>query len=587
MSGPDGDDVEREAIQAEGKGQREPRKRSGAPLRIAGEPEPDQRPVIRLVVGELHDAVEHGIRALKVDTNLYQREGALVHVTRATADDEIATDREWREGTPQIHNMAVDTLRERLTRAARWAKFDGRSKGWRPTDPPDHAVKAIASRKEWTGIRRLMGVIETPSLRPDGSVISTPGYDAATGFLYAPRAEFPTIPEQPTLEDAQRALAMLEDVFIDFPYASPACRAMAVAAVLTLIARPAIRGATPAHVFDANTPGSGKTLQADSASLVATGREAGRKNFPTDRRGFDDEVNKMICGYALMGARVINFDNLSPEIAFGGSSLEMVITTEQNADFRLLGTNRVIQLPWRTVIFGSGNNIVLARDMLRRAMVSRIESPYERPELRPISDFKHPDRAFGLKRWIRENRIPLVVAALTLLRAHAVAGRPGHGRTWASFEAWSSVVADAIVWAGGADPLDCRPSEDGEDNPERRSIGVVMRAWSRLDPSGAGITIKTAIAALYPTERLRGENLPPDGFDDVREALEQLAPTKPRQAPDALAVGHVLRRYKRSVVGGMRFDHARTDRNGIVRWVVIGPQRAVEQAPSLGAPTDV
>src|SRR5690606_31632120 len=116
--------------------------------------------------------------------------------------------------------------------------------------------------------------------------------------------------------------------------------------------------------------------------------------------------------------------NLGHDIAFGGPALEMVLTAESTAEFRILGTNTVTNLPWRTVIFGSGNNVMIARDMLRRCMVSRIESPYERPELRPLSDFVHPERAFRLKAWIKEHRVELVTAALTLLRAHAVAGRP-------------------------------------------------------------------------------------------------------------------------------------------------------------------
>lgn len=584
-------DIERGAIQGELNGHRRPPKRPAAPTSPPPDPEDekDRRPVIKMVTGELHHAIEKGVRALKADKDIYQREGVLVHVTEATRLDEEESEGEFLEGTPRIHDMSTDTLRARLTRYARWVRFDGRKDDWRAAEPTDHIVRAVATKKEWPGLRRLTGVIESPSLRPDGSVISRPGYDAQTGFLYAPRCEYPAIKDRPTLDDARRALAELEDVFIDFPYASDACRSMAVAAALTILARPAIKGATPAHVFDANTPGSGKTLQADSAAIIATGRESGRKDFPTDKRNANDEVNKVLCAYAMIGARMINFDNLSSEVVFGGSALEMVVTAEHHAEFRLLGASKIISLPWRTVILGSGNNVVISRDMLRRTMVSRIESPWPQPELRPLTDFKHPERAFALKIWIRENRVRLVAAALTLLRAHAVAGRPSPSRTWASFEAWTKVIADALVWAGGADPLECRPTEEGDHNPEKLAVGVVLQNWSRLDPTGKGITLKGALGALYPPERLRGEHLPPDGFEDLREALEQLAPPKPRQAPDPGALGFVFRRYKRSVVGALCFDTTK-GHNNVQKWLVIHRGQAptpAQQDLSLGSPTDV
>lgn len=564
MSAPE--DVEREAIQSEEKPPEEaPRRKTRDAAPSAG----DGKPVIYLKAGKIDRSIEQSIAALRADEDLYQREGVLVHVTGTVRPDE----QQLFDGSPRIWTMAVDTLRERLCKHAAWVKMDMRSESWVPANPPDPIVRGVSTRKKWDGLRHLAGIIETPSLRPDGSVISTPGYDPVTGYLYAPRCTFPELPVCPVLEDAQRALAALEDVFIDFPYSSLACRSMVVAAALTLLARPAIRGATPGFIWDANTPGSGKTLQADAASLIGIGRDAGRIGFPMDKRSYNDEVAKVLCAYALMGARLITFDNLSgggdaPD--FGGSTLEAVLTSGDTAAFRILGRNEMITAPWRTVIFGTGNNVSIARDMLRRIMISRIDSPHERPEQRPLEDFKHPERAFRLKAWIEENRPVLVVAGLTLLRAHAIAGRPGPKRTWASFETWTNVIANAIVWAGGADPLDCRPAEDGEENPEKRAIGVVLRNWERLDPERRGLTIKSALACLYPQERLRGHTLPPDGFDDMREALEQLVHPKPRQAPEANALSAVFRRFKRSVVHGRKFDTARMDRAGTVRWIVVG-----------------
>jgi len=71
----------------------------------------------------------------------------------------------------------------------------------------------------------------------------------------------------------------------------------------------------------------------------------------------------------------------------------------------------------------------------------------ERPELR--TDFKHPD----LRAHVRENRGPFLSAALTILRGWVVSGKPQHGLPASgSFEGWSSVVREAIVFAGLPDP---------------------------------------------------------------------------------------------------------------------------------------
>ena len=121
---------------------------------------------------------------------------------------------------------------------------------------------------------------------------------------------------------------------------------------------------------------------------------------------------------------------------------------------------------------------------------------------------------------------------------------------------------------GGADPLECRPEGDAE-NPEKRLLGVVLRDWPKLDTQARGLAIKTALAALYPRERMRGEVLPPDGFDDLREALETLAGTPSGRAPDARRVYDVFRRYRRSVRGGKALDTTSTDHGGAMRWTVV------------------
>lgn len=252
--------------------------------------------------------------------------------------------------------------------------------------------------------------------------------------------------QDPTQGDANAALLELNEVFADFPYAKESHASVPIAALLTLLGRPAIEGACPAFLFDASTRGSGKTLQSDAISLIATGRTSAKMAYPMH----DEELEKVLGAYALRGASLINFDNVNR--LFGGGPLDRCLTAEDTVELRILGKSEIPTLRWRAVIVATGNNLALAGDTARRVLVARLESPLENPESR--EDFRHPD----LLDWVRQEQVRLVYAGLSVLRAYFVAGRPDVGiKPWGSFGPWSKLVAAAIVHAGGANPMDARP----------------------------------------------------------------------------------------------------------------------------------
>jgi len=519
------------------------------------------RPLIRMST-ELADVVDMTIAALADDQDVFQRDGYLVHVLRV-GDTEASS--AFVVGTPQIRMVSAATLRERLTRVARFQRFDKRSEKWVDALPSEPVVHALLARGEYVGIRPLIGVIESPSIRPDGSIIQVPGYDRVTGYLYIPSGDFPKVPELPTQEDAAVALTELEEPFADFPFAGPEHRASTIAALLTIIARPAILGSTPAIVHDANVRGSGKTLKADAVSTIATGRPTAKMNYPDD----DVELEKILAAYAIRGATVISFDNVVR--TFGGGPLDRCLTAGDMVELRVLGKSEVPSLRWRAVVMATGNNVALSGDTSRRTIMSRLESPLENPEERQT--FTHPN----LLEWLRENRARLVAAALTMLRAWYVAGSPHGGcKSWGSFESWSSIIPPAIVFAGGSDPMRTRPASTGEEDADKRALVAIVDGLARLDARGAGLSAKTIVDALY-AHRERGA--PPDGFDDLREAIEALTTPIAGKPPSTNKLGYALRRFRRRVVGGRMLDCI-VDRNGIARWQVLGS--AKETAKGAG-----
>lgn len=537
------------------------------------------RPIIRIEVGARHESIDEAVDAAVADPNLFQRNDKLVHVTRVT-------EQEAREfpalvaGSPKIHEMGAPTLGERLTRFARWEKYDKRAKDYIPAEPTRDIVLGVLARAKWPGIRPLEGVLETPSLRPDGSVLDRAGYDYPTGYLYEPSMAFPRIPAAPTREDATAALAELLDVFVDFPFEMPAGASVVVAALLTLLARPAIEGATPAFLFDAASPGTGKGLLTDAIAMIATGREAGKQTISKDSRNADEEMKKVMATCALRGARLVVFDNIDGASLFGGPSLEGAITACL-FEGRILGKTKDFLIAWRAVVMGTGNNVRVTNDMRRRTLCARLVSRFEDPARRPLSSYRYAERAGGLVSWVRANRGRLVRAALTLLRAFVLAGRPREGVALGSFEAWDRLIAGAIVWAGGADPTQCllTYADSTDVSPERTALTILLRDLPRLDENGRGLTAKAITSALWSSERIRGENLPPDGFDDLRSALGELAkPPKRGAPPDSRDLGNAMRRLRDVVVrvgaSNRRLQHPRDaegkpieDRTGVAIWV--------------------
>ena len=536
------------------------------------------------ITSELAEVVDQACHALASDERIFQRDGRLAHVVRVAQTE---TDALSRAGTPEIRELPSATLRERLTKVADWFRAPkqrggsttgggevGDVEGTRggmfrvpggvkrggsrgnstlPTDPVVHAVRA---RGEWSGIRPLTGIIETPSITPKGRLIDSPGYDRATGYLYVPTIDFPVVPAHPTQEKANRALVELCEPFQDFPFESDAARLVPIAALLTLLARPAILGACPGFVIDAPTRGTGKTLMADVIATIATGRGAARMSWPHD----EAELEKCLGAYALRGAAIVCFDNVARR--FGGGPLDKCLTAADTVDLRVLGRSEIPTIRWRAVVLATGNNLELGGDTARRVLLSRLQSPLEHPELR--HDFKLP----RLLAWVTQERPRLVGAALTLLRAYVVAGHPDMDLgTWGSFEAWVDLIPRAIAFAGGASVLAARAVVSGVEEPEKRALATILQEWGRFAPEGA--TLNVAIQRLYAPARVGG-GASDEGFGALREALEDLAPAQPGQAPDARKLGHAFRRLRGRVVAGRRLEAADSKVGGRQRWRVQG-----------------
>jgi hypothetical protein len=390
------------------------------------EARPSKLPSILISNKQLREVTADALKGLKAANeppSVFVRAGQLV---RIVADE---------NGQARIKALSGAALRGRLTRVADfYKKTQG---GKTPVSPPMALVNDIESLGDWD-FPRLADIIETPVLRPDGSTFDIPGYDLVTGRYYAPAEALvvPPVSANPTAEEVRSAVAVIDDVLGEFPYENPASKANAIAAILTPILRPAIKGPVPLALLDAPQQGTGKSLLSSVIALVATGRPNRMLPAPDN----DEEWRKRITAVLHSGASVITLDNLEGQLK--APSLAAVLTSEVWQD-RLLGRSEAIELPQNATWLATGNNIRLGGDLQRRCYHIRLDAQSATPWLK--AGYKHPD----LKGWVLENRGPIIAALLTLARAWFAAGKPRpEGKPLGSFESWWETVGGTLRNAG-------------------------------------------------------------------------------------------------------------------------------------------
>jgi len=479
--------------------------------------------------------VNQAVAALAQVDGIFQRAAKLVEIQEEPHAPESASP----VLVPRIKELKTSVIRTKLSAAASFLKQS--ADGPMEMHPPDWCVKSVADLGGWRDIPVLEGIVTSPVLRRDGSILTRPGYDRRTGLFYKQRhdLDLPGIPDRPTQEDAASAAAALKEIVTDFPFITPAHQSAWLSGVLTPLARFAYRGATPPHVFDANVAGTGKSLLVDSTFMIIAGTTAPRTPLPPDEK----EMRKAISTYVLGGDQQILFDNV--EGKFGGAALDAAVTSEVWND-RRLGGNEVIQAPMRLTFYATTNNLQFAGDMSRRALVIRLECFEENPEER--SDFTHPN----LLQWVESQRGGLLSAALTILRAYCVAGRPDVGlQPWGSFDAWSELVRGAIVWAGESDPIHARQDVLASADTKKNVLRLAIEAWEEFTSdvpfTTQGRTISEALRCL---ERTRDEF--PDPYPKLREAFDEMAGSNGK--PNARSVGNRFRYMRRRVCGGKFLD---------------------------------
>jgi hypothetical protein len=146
--------------------------------------------------------------------------------------------------------------------------------------------------------------------------------------------------------------------------------------------------------------------------------------------------------------------------------------------------------------------------------------------------------------WRIENRGEIVRDALTILRAHALAGWPNGG--WplqGSFEEWDRVVRGAVWFATNRDCL-ATQVRAAEESPDRLNRINLLEAWRELPGGKLGEGGVTAAEALTFAEK------EPEKYATLRNAL--LQNRRDGKLPTSGSLGMTLGGMKNSLIGGLK-----------------------------------
>jgi hypothetical protein len=495
----------------------------------------EEKPEVKLGV-DLHEQIQEAMKALAEHPNLFQKDGKLVCIEQSPSTG------------CELLRIDDTRTREMMSECADWMTYDKNEETYKKKTPPKMLAEHIVKRGGWSCIKALRAVSAFPILDPSGHIQTKQGYDEHTKTFFSGSIDL-NIPKAPTLEDAKSAVAILSDVVCDFPFVDDAHRSAWLAALLSPLSRFMHEGNIPLVVIQANDRRVGKSKLAAIISMIVTGKTPAIMTHVNN----GEEERKRIGTILLAGYPVVLIDNV--ESQFGGQNMNAVITGRVYID-RTLGKQAILRAENNATWIVNGKNMTLAPDMAQRCLHVRLQCNEEKPELR--SGFKYSD----LEAMVLDRRAELLAAALTVLRAYVLAGKPDQNvPSWGSFEPWSKLVRGALVWCGLPDPALTREELEEEADTELTFEIGLIEGWEELQGTlgrVGGITAKEAIdhldqnAGTCPT---------------LRETLGTLPLPPGRHLPTPHKLGQLLSKHRRKKRHGKMLDRDGSAKDAL-RWYV-------------------
>jgi len=417
----------------------------------------------------------------------------IVHYGTSGAND-AAIDRDPTAYVVWEHD--TDTLAVELGNvAAFWAKTP---KGeFRRAGFSRQSLKTFMNCREYQTqthrIKPLVAFVPHATLRANGSLLTKVGYDPESRLFLTESISGLDVNANLTREAAKKAMGFLLEPFDEYPWASAVDRAVFVAALFTVGLRH-LFDVAPLFAFSSPKHGSGKTQLAECLSRLWYGITLSKATWTPN----PEEMEKRIAAFLLAGDRMVCLDNVTEGLRLEDSTLNKVLTSRRNT-FRLLGKTERIELTNEATWFATGNQLMLAGDISRRALVCYIDARVVDPSSRRFTIANLPAH-------IMKHRAELMSSALSIVASWMQSGRPQpkvKGREYGSFTDWYALIRPLLLWAGEAD-LEAGIKGVVEEDSEGMALEMfanVLRAT--FPPDGSALAVLDVLKLFHNSTGLR------------------------------------------------------------------------------------
>ena len=398
--------------------------------------------------------VIHEVNKKPADPTIFLRSGSLVRIRKDV-------------GSPlRIEEFNKDSMNGFLFHHADW--FRESQYGLTDTKPPKEIVADILVNPD-PELPQLDQVASTPFFGQNGNLIVENGYHAKDRTWLELREDLKetTIPEKISSEDIKNAISLImDDLLVDFPFVTQADRANVMGAFILPFVRHMIDGPTPLHMFEAPTPGSGKTMMANLISIIANGHLIAAQTIPVN----EEEIRKKITAMLRRSPPIILLDNAPQRWKLDSESLSSVLTTTEWTD-RLLGVSNDIHVQNKAMWIATANNprtsMEIASRMIRIRIDPKVEQPWER------DGFKHEEILI----WTAKNRRRLVEALLIIISNWIRSGKQYTGKKLGRFENWNIVIGGILQVAGIDEFLDNRKEVYAQADDDTQMWREFVEQW--------------------------------------------------------------------------------------------------------------
>jgi hypothetical protein len=332
----------------------------------------------------------------------------------------------------------------------------------------DLAELVLGSILNFGRFRHLNMLVNYPVYLP-GFTLAEPGWNAEFGLYYDRPASLAAL--QPELDELV-IRATLADLIIDFPFDSDSSRQNFFGLMLTPILRPAIAGNTPLHLIGSTIERAGKgKLVEQILGRTVTGKPVPAMQYQQN----ENDRDKTIVALLLSSATIIHLDNLNSFMDSG--SLASLITAAVYRG-RVLGVSAMADTVNTFTIVGTGNNVHMSSELVKRTVPIMLRPETDHPEYR--TDFTHPDLAAYLT-----TARPLALGCLLGMVENWRRGGcvPLDAMPLGGFESWVGIVGGCLWTAGFTDWRKGGAEWQARADTEGGDLEALVEAWAAQDSS--------------------------------------------------------------------------------------------------------